>query len=143
MPPHSSLLLLAGGVGINPHLSILSWLSQSSQHRQYLKSVKLLYASREDGLAFVDRLSQYSNFLSTELFLTGAVSNSANSSFPTQHRRLEDQDVLKALQDMPDPLVYICGPTQMTDHLEDMLSRGRDYGGAGLSKDCIRLEKWW
>lgn len=139
---HDSLLLIAGGVGINPHLSILSWLSQDPARRKHLESVTLLYASKWPELAFCDRLQAMEGFLNSQLYLTDATDQVKLPS-DVHRRRIEDQDVVGHVQGMAKPLVYICGPTQMTDHLEELLSRPREQGGAGLKKEQIQLEKWW
>lgn len=141
-PSHDSLLLIAGGVGINPHLSILSWLSQNPDRRKHLNHVQLLYASKWPELAFCDRLEVMKSFLDSQLYLTDAT-DEVKLPLNVHRRRIEDYEVVGHVQVMAKPLVYICGPTQMTDHLEELLSRSREQGGAGLDKDRIQLEKWW
>lgn len=138
---HDVLVLLAGGVGLNPILSILTWLQQNVSERQKLKQIKLLYASKEAELAFVDRLASFSD-VDTTLYLSNSGTPQKDWPFKTERRRLQDIDVLGALTGHR-PLAYICGPTDMTDHLEALLLRSKDQGGAGLEQNQVQLEKWW
>lgn len=147
---HDSLLLLAGGVGLNPMLSILTWLAQDPTRRSHLKRIQLLYASKRDELAFADRLTRLREVVETTLYLSaGSASTRSPAALPfkVHERRMRDDEVLACVGDVRQhqqlPLVYICGPTEMTDHFEALLARTNSEGGAGLSQSRIQLEKWW
>ncbi|CAG5134359.1 unnamed protein product, partial [Candidula unifasciata] len=150
--PHTKdhdLLLIAGGVGINPLFSIL-------QHFLFLhsgqveadvgsrfsqdKSVSLLYSARNaEELIFqtelIEMTEKYDNLLLKMFSTQGAVEH---CKYITEGR-IQLKDVKNAVSalDREKTMVYICGPLPF---IEKMKSYCLD---CDISEDRVNFEKWW
>lgn len=145
-------VLIAGGVGINPLISMISHMHHANTMPS---SVEFIYATKlADGqVLFADRLlhiaSNRPEQLKLKFFLTKPGERDAEPfqdirmaglSVSPAHRRLSSDDVLEALGDAQrdKTVCYVCGPPQMTDELVELL-REQD----GMSADRVLCEKWW
>ncbi|CZT16829.1 related to NADH-cytochrome b-5 reductase [Ramularia collo-cygni] len=166
-PPHldvqkiDRLVLIAGGVGINPLISIFTHLMRSSSRP---KEVHFLYATKSEPdldpqkILFLPRLmdivsmAEDSN-VTLSLFVTGTDSEGAieHGKLPnrTFGRRIAEEDVVRAIDGYKSrpadveghrasTLSYVCGPPQMTDHFVKLLK-----SQPGMSEDRVLCEKWW
>ncbi|MBD9651560.1 ring-hydroxylating dioxygenase ferredoxin reductase family protein (plasmid) [Ensifer sp. PDNC004] len=110
------LLLLAGGTGLAPFLSMLEQLAQTNREQK----VHLIYGvTRDLDLVLVDHIEAYAKRLPNFTFATvvaDAGSNHPRKGWVTQHM---PEDVLNG----GDVDVYLCGPPPMVDavrkHLDD------------------------
>ncbi|PMB67999.1 Oxidoreductase NAD-binding domain-containing protein 1 [Beauveria bassiana] len=152
------IVLVAGGVGINPLMSMLSYLADESRNLDI--RVSLMYATKvpEDGnlagVLFLDRIvdlfrrGQVAG--EVELFLTGPVSQfrdvTADRTGQVEIRfgRMTREDLMpkiRASSSKDDTLVYVCGPPAMTDYFVEMLTAP---GMASIiDAACVKSEKWW
>ncbi|KAF1730928.1 Oxidoreductase NAD-binding domain-containing protein 1 [Beauveria bassiana] len=152
------IVLVAGGVGINPLMSMLSYLADESRNLDI--RVSLMYATKvpEDGnlagVLFLDRIvdlfrrGQVAG--EVELFLTGPVSQfrdvTADRTGQVEIRfgRMTREDLMPkiwASSSKDDTLVYVCGPPAMTDYFVEILTAP---GMASLiDAACVKSEKWW
>ncbi|KGQ05860.1 AP-1 complex subunit gamma-1 [Beauveria bassiana D1-5] len=152
------IVLVAGGVGINPLMSMLSYLADESRNLDI--RVSLMYATKvpEDGnlagVLFLDRIvdlfrrGQVAG--KVELFLTGPVSQirdvTADRTGQVEIRfgRMTREDLMpkiRASSSKDDTLVYVCGPPAMTDYFVEILTAP---GMASLiDAACVKSEKWW
>ncbi|KAK9838427.1 hypothetical protein WJX84_008209 [Apatococcus fuscideae] len=158
------LLLIAGGIGITPLVSIFSHAVQSwagadaeaeagSSAATGPQAVLLYSAPSLDEFAFLSRLEQlaasHPGQAIMRLFATGLAQDSS-PSLPAQHRRflqrrrIAVQDLEAALASLQmgrpgtqQPLVFICGPPAMTEALNTCLLK------LGLDAMNIRFERWW
>ncbi|EKG18272.1 Oxidoreductase FAD/NAD(P)-binding protein [Macrophomina phaseolina MS6] len=145
-------VFIAGGVGINPLISIVAHLHQTDT---LPPQVEFIYATKSiDGeILFADRLlhiaSSRPQQVKLHFFLTGSQSGGAAAlqdsrlaelAISPSYRRLNTKDVLEALSSSgrEQTVCYVCGPPQMTDELVDLL-RGQE----GMSADRVLCEKWW
>ncbi|XP_060081534.1 oxidoreductase NAD-binding domain-containing protein 1-like [Ylistrum balloti] len=157
--PQPDLLLLAGGIGINPLYSILchvtDLLPKKEENFVILdkntagadnfdhapNKVCLLYsASVEDELIFQRELSeaveQYP-CVDCQYFLTRETTQ--KTSLPVKNRRINHQDIQDSFRRLrkEKTMVYICGPSPMIETMETILL------GAGIGQQQILFEKWW
>lgn len=134
-----SILLLAGGVGINPLYSI--WLQarhlrQTNDENQPSK-VSLLYsAATKDAFIFKDVIdcttAKYENF-SCQYFQTRG---------PDGAGRMSQESLKSALSGMKvpsgdSPLCYLCGPPEFIKQMNIWLL------DLNVPKDNIMFEMWW
>ncbi|KAJ5729814.1 Riboflavin synthase-like beta-barrel [Penicillium malachiteum] len=163
-----NVVLIAGGVGINPLISILSHLNQI-QNAQPL-NVHFLYSSRVpqnqdtkatdfilDQILFLPRLRQIIRsqgpssrlHLSLSLFLTNASKAGFSLESPADltiyPRRIRDEDLRLAIEgqrgelDPQETVAYVCGPPAMTDELVEQMQEILGEGGS----QRVFFEKWW
>lgn len=146
-PGHIShdLLLIAGGVGINPIISIYQHAADLyEQHHcgEWLpQNVHLLYSSKNvNELIFKDVIKHIcinnTNFKCT-FFVT---KEDCEISMKKIHaRRIHEADIVQGTSSFLSPkrYAYICGPPQMLTNTVPLLSN------AGFEKNQILYEKWW
>ena len=138
------MLLIAGGVGINPLASIFYHAASasepdSSQDNQPLSKVKMIYSARtSEELIFkesLDAIARERAGFETQYFVTREESQSASVS----HGRFTAQQLRESLQGMSElpTFCYICGPTAFIQDTNRIL---RDLG---VPKSNIFFELWW
>lgn len=155
------LVFIAGGVGINPLMSIVSHLAERADPRF---TIIVLYSMRDPGPAardpakmlFLNRLAgifrpEGKVHGELKLFLTGGGSGSGSEGeadgeidalhLPFQQRRITVEDVGEAVgEDRRAAAVYICGVPRMTDEFVEKLTSPT---GLGLEPHRVLYEKWW
>ncbi|KXT03585.1 hypothetical protein AC578_9996 [Pseudocercospora eumusae] len=158
------LVLIAGGVGINPLISIFSYLIRipaplrppeihfvySTKAETDLDPQRILFLPRLMDL--VAAAADPAN-VTLSCFLTGVGDDDyiEHGKLPnrTFARRIADHDILKALDgykpsvfgaehDRKNTVCYVCGPAQFTDAQVHFVR-----SQAGMSEDRVLLEKWW
>ncbi|KAM3564888.1 hypothetical protein MY1884_000488 [Beauveria asiatica] len=152
------IVLVAGGVGINPLVSMLSYLADESKTLNI--RVSLMYATKvpEDGglggVLFLNRIvdlfrrDQVAG--EVELFLTGPVFRIRDvtavrtGQVDIRLGRMTREDLVSKISvssSTNDTLVYVCGPPAMTDYFVDILTAP---GMASIiDAACVKSEKWW
>lgn len=158
-----NVVLLAGGVGINPIMSIISAmdLSGAKSLGGLPPRLRLLYSSkRENGKAilFEERLAQiarkwarrarednvdfqYTLFETTAGTKPNTEQTEDIATMSKQSRRMTLDDLEEALgpeEKRSNTLVYVCGLPSMTDAFVDALKKM-----PGLDDSRIMFEKWW
>ncbi|XP_019636081.1 PREDICTED: oxidoreductase NAD-binding domain-containing protein 1-like isoform X2 [Branchiostoma belcheri] len=144
------LLLIAGGVGINPLYSIvqhvvdLHRLSQKSETAYKPGRTVLLYSARDEGeLLFREqilRLCKEVPDISFQCFVTQQQEFKDPSQFPRPKvGRITQEDLKAELSCLHGDhiLSYICGPPPMIESMADQLSC------LGVDRGNIKFEKWW
>ncbi|KAK7706254.1 hypothetical protein SLS64_007593 [Diaporthe eres] len=158
------IVFVAGGVGINPLMSIASHLSERPDPR---RTVEFLYSMRDPGggegkhdaskILFLDRLTGIFNSGGgggalkgrLGLFLTpGGGAGTAGEGdgrdllgTPFKSRRITVEDIAEALgDDKRFAVVYVCGVPAMTDEFVEKLTSPH---GLGLEPHRVLYEKWW
>lgn len=152
------LIFIAGGVGINPLISMLSHLAENPNPRQ---SISFLYTLRDPGegerkperMLFLNRLAEIlvkHRKMKGELNLylspgpggkQGGDGTIEGLDLPFKRRRITVDDVDQVLgDDKRFSVVYICGVPGMTDEFVDKLTSPQ---GLGLDKHRVLFEKWW
>jgi ferredoxin-NADP reductase len=148
------VVFVAGGVGINPLMSILSHLSRLNPMPF---EIKFMYTLRDPGeertrgeILFLERLVKIFNLLEKEralqVFLTsgkresGAIECNENE-VPFKGRRIEKRDLEEALgvvEERRGTIVYICGVPEMTDEFVKAAKKAE-----GMDERHVLCEKWW
>jgi NAD(P)H-flavin reductase len=163
-PPETTkikrVVFVAGGVGINPLMSIVSHLEQTKLENGSLGfDVKFLYTTRDlhhkEEILFLERLVGVFETLGSEgkfeLFLTRRDKGSTESAneilivrgteVNTKRRRIHDTDLLDALgpvEERAGTVSYICGVPTMTDEFVEKAKKAE-----GMDKVNVLSEKWW
>lgn len=150
-----NVLFVAGGVGINPLMSMVSHIHQT---RSFPETAHFLYSTRRpsaeseiEDILFVRRLSDIANSDSAEgrlrlsLFLTGERDGNGNGEtrgpLNIQKRRITEQDLLACMGDAEyreGTVCYICGPSGMTDEFVELVKEM-----PGMNENRVFIEKWW
>ncbi|CAK4031626.1 oxidoreductase NAD-binding domain-containing 1 [Lecanosticta acicola] len=165
-PPHldpqsiERLVLVAGGVGINPLVSIFSHLVRTSTRP---REVHFVYASKATSdldphkILFLPRLqdliaAEADPSVTLSMFLTGTGYDGVieHGKLPnrTYGRRINRSDLLNALDGYQQNVsgakhrdktaCYVCGPPRMTDELVEFLRKQE-----GMTDERVLCEKWW
>jgi predicted ferric reductase len=157
------VVFIAGGVGINPLMSIVSTLAQQKKEKGKLGfHVKFLYTTRDlkpdatpSEILFLVRLISVFDALGDEgqfeLFLTSGEKEGkkfgsgtllvAGKELKIQRRRIYDTDLLDALgpvEERAGTVCYICGVPTMTDEFVEKSKHAK-----GIDVGNVLSEKWW
>lgn len=146
--PSPDLLLVAGGVGINPLYSILQHvgdITSDPQHNYTAKTTLLFSAKNQDELLYKNSLLQISKrhpSIVCKYFTTKPGSDNqrpAAESIQCHHGRISDTSLKEAVSslDRSQLTCYICGPPPMIKHVTDILHR------LNIGDSRIHFEKWW
>lgn len=145
----TDLLLVAGGVGINPlcsmmrHIADLNELKKQGQDVYQPGQVQMLYTARNcNELIFKDdleKLCSENENMDCKLFATQEESLASNN---VVYGRIDKDALSKALQQysaerLPELICFICGPSKMIDAIEALLLE------LNIAKHQIKYEKWW
>lgn len=144
------VVFVAGGVGINPLMSMLSSIAESDVEGlevEFLYSVKKAADVKE--VLFLERVASILQRLRSGklgLFFTGGeygdgVLDWHGGKLPYRGRRIVEDDLKEALgpvEGRKGIVCYVCGVPGMTDLIVEQLSRAE-----GMSTDRVLCEKWW
>lgn len=135
-PLISDLLLVAGGIGINPIYSILrhqALLVEATSTRNP-HSILLYTACNSQELIFKDDITKQKT-LETHYFTTRETPIQAHIN----GRRIDSADVVCALKKLNAKYLqcYICGPPSLISFITGVLTT------EGIDEECIHFEKWW
>lgn len=157
-PKLRKVVFVAGGVGVNPLVSMLSFLGEMERGRGF--EVSFFYSMRDPGegrreagkMLFLERVA--GAFEGGEvkgglrLFLTSPEGDGGRGMLPWsrgelefEKRRMTVGDVAEVIgEDKGVAVVYVCGVPQMTDEFVEGLT---GEGGLGMEKERVLFEKWW
>jgi predicted ferric reductase len=97
-------LLIAGGIGITPIISLAQELSAKN------KDIALLYGNRrERDIVFLDELSALAG--SSRMGTKHVLSREKNESY--EHGFIDDEKIKRLVPDFMDREIYVCGPPVM------------------------------
>jgi hypothetical protein len=157
------VVLVAGGMGINPLVSMLSFIGEEQQEMGGWE-VRVLYGVRGCGgggegeggeILFLERIEGL--FRSgrvrggLRLFLTGGGGGNSEgqdvvkcrdgAEVPFLRRRMTVGDVEEAVgEDKEAAVVYVCGVPTMADEFVEALVSPE---GFGMDRSRVLYEKWW
>ncbi|XP_019364208.1 PREDICTED: oxidoreductase NAD-binding domain-containing protein 1 [Gavialis gangeticus] len=142
-----NLVLIAGGVGINPLFSILLhvadlYTNQETKGNGYkMGTVKLLYSAKNTNeLLFKENILGLMNTFPGKIACNFHVTQqSLQVCEEVQPYIIEGRISAKDLEKhaSKDTLWYICGPPPMIESISKLLKN------LGVPADCILFEKWW
>lgn len=125
------IVLIGGGVGVTPLLSIFRYVRDASPETH----ATLYYSvSHPDEILFREELEQAArrhNNLSLEITVTQPCAD-----WKGQTGRI-NKHKLSALNAAPETLFYLCGPAGMVDDMEKLLRE------LGVPPNRVIFEKWW
>ena len=109
------LIFVAGGIGITPFHSILSWLAATNEQRP----IRLIHAvSTEDEIVFQDTFDKAGQHATI-------VVEQPSAAWGGERGRVTAEMVLGLEQPSDDTLIYISGPEPMVEQLShDLLAKG-------------------
>lgn len=119
---HSPLILIAGGIGVTPLLSMFRSIDKNKIPLQMFYSV-----SFEDDILFKDELSSHTTF---------TVTKKHSSTWTGESTRI-NLEFLKKYNANFNSHFFICGPKSMITDITAQLE------AFGVPKDKIHFEKWW
>jgi ferredoxin-NADP reductase len=126
-----SVFLIAGGIGIAPHMSIFQYVNEEDQEA----SATLIYsANNPSELVFREEIESITRRNSRMRALLTVTDETKGWS---GHVGKIDADLIREAGVDPEALYYICGPPQMIHELVDTL---RDLG---IHRKQLRYELWW
>ncbi|KAK1723714.1 NADH-cytochrome b-5 reductase [Colletotrichum acutatum] len=158
------IAFIAGGVGVNPLMSIVSHLAEGVEGESSCPyDVQFMYSTKapsslldSEEILFMERLAAIFGREKVRgqmrLFLTGLGPGTASDEsvlhcnemdVPFKRRRMGLEDVAEALgpeAERGDVLVYVCGIPSMTDELVESLT---SKSGLNLRPERVLCEKWW
>lgn len=142
--PALELLLVAGGVGINPLYSILLHTADLLREGQSysINSTHICYSAKNtQELLFkssiLDMVREFPRSFSCQFHVTQQSAEVETSLQPVTSRSRITAQMLQAHIRPQSTLCYLCGPPPMIEALSETLK------GLGLSPDRILFEKWW
>ncbi|KAL1787667.1 oxidoreductase NAD-binding domain-containing protein 1 [Sigmodon hispidus] len=142
-----NLVLIAGGVGINPLLSILR--HSADLHRNQadkgnscnIETIKLFYSAKNTSeLLFkkniLDLVNEFPEKITCRFHVTKQTTQISAELKPyTVEGRITEKEISDHIS--AETLFYICGPPLMTDFFSKQLENSH------VPKDHICFEKWW
>nr|XP_020758108.1 oxidoreductase NAD-binding domain-containing protein 1 isoform X1 [Odocoileus virginianus texanus] len=142
-----NLMLIAGGVGINPLLSILRHAAdlhreRASKGRGYeMGTVRLLYSAKDTSeLLFkkniLDLVNEFPEKIACSFHVTKQTTQISADLRPyITEGRITEKEIRDHIS--KETLFYICGPPPMTDFFSKELESSR------VPREHICFEKWW
>ena len=139
-----NLLLVAGGVGINPLASIYRHAARNS-HDLNLSQASLLYSAKSvEELIFkgdLDSISSDNEKLKVKYFITKQDDDDqVDPNEAVSLGRINTDDLRRSLEAFGNGLptfCYICGPTSMIQDISNQLQ------SLGVPKPHVFYELWW
>jgi ferredoxin-NADP reductase len=126
------LVLIAGGIGITPLISILRYVDQSHLENP----VELIYsASQPSELLFREEIQAIAD-RNTGIRCAFTVSRPQGGAWDGRVGRI-DLELLREHAPTQDSLYYVCGPPSFQDDLSVLVSN------LGVEASMIRAERWW
>ena len=157
-------VFVAGGVGINPIMSMISTLDLVGTKQVLggmVKNVRVLYTSRRENgghneqgeeVLFEKRLKliaqKWNNLENIDYKYTffetsgkGSKEEPRPANMSLEYRRISKEDLLDALgpeESRSNTIIYVCGLPTMTDEFVESLKNAR-----GMNEERVLCEKWW
>lgn len=113
-----SVILIAGGVGITPLLSILRYL----HHVSWQGNISLLVSAKtQNDLLFTDEIGEISKSLKNMTVHTTLTREESNS-WHGRRGRIDQSIIQNITENEIDAEVFVCGPKSMADAIDKMLA---------------------
>ncbi|KAL2074240.1 hypothetical protein VTL71DRAFT_8018 [Oculimacula yallundae] len=156
------VVFIAGGVGINPLMSMISSISERREKSPAGRlgyKIVFLYSvrnsvdgnGRSEEILFLSRLREIFKALGEDgdfkLFVTGEKEQtdgqpiSGSEGLEVESRRIQGSDLEAALGEKSErkgAVVYVCGVPGMTDHFVELAGKSE-----GMEERRVLSEKWW
>lgn len=161
-----NIVLIAGGVGINPIISMITAMEMQGPKRLggLPSRLRILYTSKRgsdsngkpEAIVFEQRLKaiavksaekhrdvdfRYALFETSKSNNEDANKTDKPANMTVLHRRISHDDLFEALgpeNKRSNTLVYVCGLPDMTDEYVELLQKA-----PGMEEKRVFCEKWW
>lgn len=128
----TTLLLVAGGIGITPLMSMLRYVDQAHPDVQ----ATLLYSAKTPSeLLFLEKLREMAA-RNPRIHCVFTVTQPLQEPWDGPIGRI-DRAMLAEHLPGKEGILYLCGPLPMVDDMEDLLA------GLGVKPSRIKAERWW
>lgn len=133
--PERAALLVAGGIGITPFMSMLRNAAANPGAQELL----LLYSNRRpQDIAFLAELEGLQErMVNFRLLATVTDMDGTPSIWKGAKGKIDSAFVSHAIQGLPDPIAYVSGPPALVQAMRSVLA------GAGIDEDDIRSEEFF
>jgi ferredoxin-NADP reductase len=129
--PDRAVVMIAGGIGITPFMSMLRSEAEANRPRP----MALLYSnSRPENAAYLDELRELEQHLDGFRLVTTMTEMKDSDSWNGETRRIDADMVKEASRDLPRPHYYIAGTPDMAEDMRQMLD------DMGIDDDDIHSE---
>ena len=116
--PGRAVVMIAGGIGITPFMSIL----RSEAEKESPRPMALLYSNhRPENAAYLDELRDLERRLDGFRLVVTMTGMADDSSWDGETRRIDAAMVKEASRDLPRPRYYIAGTPDMCEDMRQML----------------------
>jgi ferredoxin-NADP reductase len=144
-----SVVMVAGGVGINPLMSMLDHICGGLNTKDgMLRNVRLLYSAKTySELLFLERIERLKKNWSDNLICTYYITREECTDFPSSKSQFVygkriSKDVVNTIIDTErehemKSKWFICGPPAMEDDVIKWLKEQE------IEEERIKFEKWW
>lgn len=137
IPCGSHLVFVAAGSGVSPFPSLIRKRIESSPGDT--APVFLLYSARSEALLterrfFRDLSIRYPKKFNVEFFITGDSSQSTDTE--ALHRRIQNEDVLLRVRDLPSAHLFLSGPNPLVFALKNYAI------SIGMPLQNIHFDEW-
>ncbi|XP_013796865.1 oxidoreductase NAD-binding domain-containing protein 1 isoform X1 [Apteryx mantelli] len=145
--PPVKLVLIAGGVGINPLFSILLHVADLHEYQESkgygykMGTVKLYYSAKNTNELLFKKnilglMNAFPGKITCHFHVTQQSSQICKEFQPyVTEGRISEEDLEKHVSKYT--LWYICGPPPMIESISKLLAN------IGVPRDCVFFEKWW
>ena len=129
------LVLVAGGIGITPFMSIL----RQAPHEASRQPISLIYSNRRpEDAAFLDELEELARrSREFRLLATMTQMNRSARAWQGETARINEKLLSKAAAHLQAPMHYLAGPPEMVKSLRQTLTL------AGIAKEHVRSEEFF
>lgn len=125
-------ILIAGGIGITPMVSIL----RDRDGKSECQHVTLFYSSRtKSGLAYYDELRQIDS-RNENLKTIFTVTRETPEGWEYETGHVDEQMLKKYLTDLETKRYFVCGPARMVDSFRELLKK------LGVPEENCTFEGW-
>ncbi len=125
-----SLVLIAGGIGVTPLMSMLRYVHDSTPEAR----AQMIYSARVPSEIIFRRELEEISDASDRISCVFTVTRPGDEAWEGRRGRITSE-ILETVD--RDALFYICGPPPMGQEMTELLA------GLGASRDRIMYEQWW
>ena len=132
--PEQAIVMIAGGMGITPLMSIMRWLQAQAKDRRWPRTVTLFYVNRnEEVTPWLPELRDYDRKIKN-FNLHLAMTEQADWQGPD---RLADHEVIrKQINDYKNAYYLVAGPTSM------VMKVANNFDRLGIKPENYKLEEF-
>lgn len=113
-----SIVLIGGGVGVTPMMSVIRYLSD----RSWPGDIFFIYGCKSDGEVIFREEIEYLQRRYSNLHVTLVASEVSSSDWPYAIGRITTEILANAVPELPLRHIHLCGPKSMMESVKQMLT---------------------